>query len=67
MDEDLTKEETVLHMIAAGQTRRQIAQAMSIDVDAVLAPRGAAIATAGPSSRAGIVRYARVRGWLQPA
>jgi DNA-binding NarL/FixJ family response regulator len=68
VDADLTaEEEAVLRRIALGQTHAEIARALSIEFEQVLAHRASAMEKAGLPSRVAIVRYAQARGWLTPA
>jgi DNA-binding NarL/FixJ family response regulator len=58
------EEERVLGMIALGHSQEEIASLSSMDLARVLAIRAAAMAKAGLTTRAAIVRFAEERGWL---
>lgn len=59
------REENVLRLIAEGHTNKEIAQRLSVGVKSIETYKARAMEKLGLGSRAELVRYALLRGWLQ--
>lgn len=59
------REENVLKLIAEGHTNKEIAQRLSVGVKSIETYKARAMEKLGLDSRAELVRYALLRGWLQ--
>jgi DNA-binding NarL/FixJ family response regulator len=66
MDVDLSeREQEVIRLIAEGHTNKEIAHRLNVGVKSVETYKARAMEKLGLDSRAELVRYALLRGWLQ--